>query len=90
MYVNDVKIFAKIKEKEPESLIQTIRIFSREIGLKVGIVHAIVKKKERENTNNRRNRTTKSGKHLSSKGRRKLPVTWEYWKRKSQTNGDKR
>ena len=36
MYMDDIKIFAK-NEKERETLIQTIRIYSQGIGMEFGI-----------------------------------------------------
>ena len=36
MYIDDIKLFAK-KEKELETLIQTVRIYSQDIGRKFGI-----------------------------------------------------
>ena len=36
MYMDDVKLFAK-NEKELETLIHTVRIFSRDMGIKFGI-----------------------------------------------------
>ena len=36
MYMDDIKIFAK-KQKELETLIQTIRIYTQDIGMEFGI-----------------------------------------------------
>ena len=36
MYMNDIKLFAKI-EKEPETLIHAVRIYSQDIGMEFGI-----------------------------------------------------
>ncbi len=36
MYMDDIKLFAK-NEKELETLIQTIRIYSQDIGMEFGI-----------------------------------------------------
>ena len=36
MYMDDIKLFAK-NEKEPETLIHTIRICSQDIGMEFGI-----------------------------------------------------
>ena len=36
MYIDDVKLFAKY-EKETETLIHTVRIYSHDIGMKFGI-----------------------------------------------------
>ena len=36
MYMDDIKLFAK-NEKELETLIHTIRIYSRDIGMEFGI-----------------------------------------------------
>ena len=36
MYMDDIKLFAK-KEKELETLIQTIRIYSQDIGMAFGM-----------------------------------------------------
>ena len=36
MYIDDIKLFAK-NEKEQETLIHTVRIYSRDIGMEFGI-----------------------------------------------------
>ena len=36
MYIDDIKLFAK-NEKELETLIHTIRIFRRDIGIEFGL-----------------------------------------------------
>ena len=36
MYMDDIKLFAK-NEKELETLIHTLRIYGRDIGMEVGI-----------------------------------------------------
>ena len=36
MYIDDIKLFAK-NEKELETLIQTVRIYSQDIGMEFGI-----------------------------------------------------
>ena len=36
MYMEDIKLFAK-KEKEQETLIHTVRIYSQDIGMEFGI-----------------------------------------------------
>ena len=37
MYMNDIKLFAKNKKKQLEILIQTLRIYSQDIGMEFGI-----------------------------------------------------
>ena len=39
MYMDDIKLFAK-NEKELETLIQTMRIYSEDIGMEFGIENA--------------------------------------------------
>ena len=55
MYMNDIKIFAK-NAKEQEMLIQTIKIYSKVIGMELGIKKCakLIMKKEKK----RKNRTT--------------------------------
>ena len=37
MYIDDLKLFAKKNEKELETLIHAVRIYSEDIGMKFGI-----------------------------------------------------
>ena len=63
MYVDDIKLFVK-NEKELETLIQTIRIYSEDIGMEFSIENMCHTYKERfEKVNNGRNTTTKSRKN---------------------------
>ena len=59
--MDDIKLFAK---KELEFLIQTIRIYSQDIGMKFGTYNANNEKVGKRN--NRRKRTVKSGKNLNT------------------------
>ena len=52
MYVDDIKLFAK-NEKGLETLIYTVRIYSRDIGMEFGV-------KKWQTTSNWWNGTTKS------------------------------
>ena len=50
MYMDDIKMFAK-NEKELETLVQTIRIYSQDIGMKFGIEKCamlVIKRGERK------------------------------------------
>ena len=38
MYMNDIKLFAK-NEKDLETLIHTVKIYSQDIGMEFGIKH---------------------------------------------------
>ena len=55
MYMDDIKLFAKI-EKELETLIHAIRIYSQDIGMEFGIEICTLW----QTTSNWRNGTTKS------------------------------
>ena len=52
MYMDDIKLFAK-NEKELASSIQTVRIYSQDIGMEIGIekcIMLIMKNGKRETT----------------------------------------
>ena len=80
MYMDDIKLFAK-NEKELETLIQRVRIYSQDIGMEFGIEKSSM-------------RILKSGKRHMTEGmelpnqekkserpeKRKPSNTWEYWK----------
>ena len=42
MYMEDIKIFAKDEKKEQETQIQTIRIYSQDIGMEFGIKKGVM------------------------------------------------
>ena len=56
--IDDIKLSAK-NEKELETLIQAVRIYSGDIEMELGIVKCHVINEKRKTTNDRRNRTTK-------------------------------
>ena len=61
MYMDDIKLFAK-NEKELETLIHTVRIYSRDIGMEFGIEKCVMLvRKSGKTTSNWRERTTKQG-----------------------------
>ena len=62
MYMDDIKLFAK-NEKELETLIHTIRIYSQDIGMKFGI-------EKWQTTSNWRNRTTQSRQDQNARRKR--------------------
>ena len=61
MYMDDVEQFAK-NEKEFEALIQTVRIYSDDIGMKFGI--------EVYNANNEKQKTANEGSGTTTKSRK--------------------
>ena len=72
MLLNVIKIFTK-NDKEPETLIQTIRIFSQDMGMEIEIEKGAMliikigkrermKVSKREKKKNKKNKTTKKGK----------------------------
>ena len=74
MYMDRIKLFAK-NEKELETLIQAVRIYSQEIRMESGMYHA--NNEKRETINDGRNKTNKKSKRSE---KRKLTNTLEYWK----------
>ena len=62
MYMDDIKLFPK-NENELETLIQTIKIYSQDIGMEFGIEKSHANNKKQKRTNNGRNRTAKSKKN---------------------------
>ena len=80
LYMDDIKISAKNK-KESKTLIQTIWIYSQDIGMEFGkweVCYADNKKWLKRN--NERNRTAKSEKHQNTWRKKKITSSWEYWK----------
>ena len=74
MYMDDIKIFTK-SEKELETVIHTIKIYSQDIGMEYVIEKMYhVDNEKLEKRNNGRNRITKSGRHQNTWGKRKLKV----------------
>ena len=61
MYMDDIKVFAK-NEKELETLIHAVRIYSQDIGMEFNIEkYAMLVMKSEQTTYDWRNGTTKSG-----------------------------
>ena len=58
MYMDDIKLLAK-NEKELETLIQTVRIYSQDIAMEFGIMRHACNEKWKT-TNDGRNPTSKS------------------------------
>ena len=79
MYMDGIKLFAK-NEKELQTLIQTIRIYSQDIGMEFGIEKCATliirgKRQMREGIElPNQEKSERSEKRKSTK-------TWEYWKR---------
>ena len=74
MYMDDIKIFAK-NQRELETLIQTIRKYTQDIGMKFGIEKCamlVMKKGKKRNTV--RNRTTSPRKNKNTWRKRELQV----------------
>ena len=73
MYIDDIKLFAK-NEKESETLIQTVRIYSQDIKMEFDrkILHA--NNENWQTTHNGRSRTIKSSsnKNIQRKGNQKI------------------
>ena len=83
MYID---MFAK-NEKEYETLIQTIRIYSQYIGMEFGIEKCAMFIMKCEKTNNGRNRIAKS---INNWKKGKLQILGDIESRYHQTNGDER
>ena len=72
MYMDDIKLCAK-NEKELETLIQSLRIYSQDIGMEFGKENCIMLiMRKRETTYDRKNRTTKSRKNQNTWREEKL------------------
>ena len=83
MYMDDIKLLTKNK-KELETLIQTIRIYSLDIGMDSGIEKmSQADKEKRKTTNEGRKRTAKSRKNQNAWTKGNLQVL-------ASTNGDER
>ena len=59
MFMDDIKLFAK-NEKEQETLIHAVRIYSQDIGMEFGIEKCAMLNEKWQTTSNWRNGTTKS------------------------------
>ena len=82
MYVDDIKLFAK-NEKELETLIQAVRIYSQDIGLEFGLeTYTMLMKKsgKRHLTDGMELTSKKKNKHLERSEKGKPTNTWGYWK----------
>ena len=65
--MDDIKLFAK-NEKELETLKQTARIYSQDIGMELGIQEcANASNVKWQTTNNGRSQTTKSSSHKNAR-----------------------
>ena len=73
-------MFAK-KEQELESIIQAVRLYSDDIGMKFGIEKcAMLIMKRGKAINDEKNRITPTRKKSKRPEKRKLTNTREYWK----------
>ena len=84
MFMDDIKLFAK-NEKELETLIQTVRIYSQDIGMEFGIEKCamlVMKSGKRLMTEE----IEQLNKKKSECSQKKKPTnTWEYGKLKEKT-----
>ena len=80
IYLNDINMLAKTekKKKELETLIQTVKIYSNDIGMKFEIEKLFVNYEKQQTTYGRRNRTTKSRKKSERSEKNKIANTWAY------------
>lgn len=68
--------FTEKKESELDQLVQTVRIFSQDIGMEFGISKcALLLMKRGEILSEGRNRTAECSRNKSSRGRRDLQVS---------------
>ena len=90
MYSDDINLFAK-NEKELETLLQAVRIYSDGIGMEFGIEkYAILIIKRGKTTNDGRNRTTKSRKNQNAWRKGNLQIRGNIGSGRHQTCGDER
>ena len=84
MCMNDIKLFAKMKKKKIDTLIQTIRIYSRDTGMEYDrkMCHAYNEKWEKRYNRSNRMRRLGEGK--------KLQILENLGSGLHQTRGDKR
>ena len=76
----DIKLFIK-NEKELETLIQTVRIYSHDIEMEFGIdKSAMLEMKSRKQQTTEGIKLPKSRENRNSQRKRKRTNTWEYWK----------
>ena len=90
MYMNDIKLFAK-NEKELETRIHTVRIYSQDIG--DGIWHRKMRSARHEKwqtTSNWRNRTTKSRQDQNARRKRDLQILRNLGGWHHQTSGNEK
>ena len=82
-------VFAKMKKKL-ETLTQTIRIYSQDIGWKFGIKMCFAHNEKWEKRNHGRNRVAKTGKNQNAWRKRKLQVLGNIERGYRQTSRDER
>ena len=87
MYMDDIKLFSK-NEKELETLIHTIRIYSQDIGMEFGIEKYALR--VMKTTSNWRNRTTKSRQDQNTRRKRDLQILRNLAGWQNQTSGNER
>ena len=80
MYMDDIKLFAK-NEKELETLILAVRIYSDDIGMEFCIEKCamLIMKSEKQQITEEMELPNQEKSERLEKG--KLPNSWEYWKR---------
>ena len=72
--MDEIKLFAK-NEKELETLIHAVSIYSEDIGMNIGIEKMVhTNNEKRKTTNDRRKRTTKSRKNQNTQRKRNLQI----------------
>ena len=86
MYIDDIKLFAE-NEKDFEILIQAVKIYIQDIGMKFGMCHA--NNQKREATHAGRNRTVKL-RNQNSWGKGNLLLLGNIRNGYNQTSGDER
>ena len=90
MCMDDIKLFTK-NEKELESQIQTVRIYSQDIGMEFGIEKcAMLITKSRKRKNDGRNSTTKSRKNQNTQKKGNVHILGNIESRHHWTIGDKK
>ena len=79
MYMNDTKLFAK-NEKELETLIHAVRIYSQDTGIELGIGKCSISNKKRQTTPNGRNGTSKPRQNKNARRKGNLHIPSDKWR----------
>ena len=80
MYMDDIKLFAK-NEKELESLIKAVRIYSQDIGMEFAIEKCAVLIMKSGRQHRTEGMELPNQEKIRMLGKSKHSNTWEYWKR---------